>query len=148
MFSVACFCLSPITWRIQRIVIWQYVTVQGTKKIYVHKYECCQSSFKNINFIRLKEINHHQFIKTSWMIQNMNTEIVCIALEFIGWILVRCLNACMTWGQKFDYFWKWWGNISSTLWLRQCVSPYHSMHEWTEYQPTKTEASCKWSNSL
>jgi hypothetical protein len=64
-------------------------------------------------------------------------------------LVIWCLNACMTWSQKLDYFWKWRGNIFLGFVITTgCVilrSAHTSTREWTEHKPTKSESFYQWS---
>jgi hypothetical protein len=39
-----------------------------------------------------------------WVIWNLNTEMFSTILKFVGCVVVRCLNACMTWKSRIGFF--------------------------------------------
>jgi len=64
--------------------------------------ECCYSCFKNSSG------------QNKWIIILDDTESKyhnAIIQKFVGWVVARCLNVCMTLSQKLNYFWKWRGNV-------------------------------------
>lgn len=83
---------------------------------------------------------------------NPSVEMFSVIQKFFGWVVSGCLNACMSWSQKSNYFWILRGNIFLisviTIGCVTLLSALISSNILIENKPTRSKSHCLWINKI